>query len=194
MNKIVETILFIILCISAWFAGRAVGDAISKKAENMQAQEIIHELDSYAQTAANFREGFAEGQVTPQQYILTTYSLYEEIYRYILDKDLLTDYPDQFNRGCKILEGIYQNQMEVFNNSNNVLAVAGLTTVLVLEMEKYNHLMNILTVKTCEEVLKIDPGNQQALDTIKKVSEQEHKYQQKEYVQQNEATVFGSHK
>lgn len=171
MKEFLKMFVFSILIpiLAGWTSGRVIGITIQKNIEKKEVKEIVQSLDEFSKRADVLKKEYDLAGADPAEYIIKSHTLFEMIYELTLDKRLLHTHREQFHRSCNLLHDIYQNQMEIIHTSNNALAIAGLTTITVLEMEKYSHLMEALTVVTCEETLKIDPGNQQAMDTLNKI-------------------------
>ena len=170
MKQILKTFVFIVLIpiLCGWAAGRLVGIAIQNSMEKKEVKEVVQSLDDFSKRAADLKKDYDIAATTPAEYIIKSYALFEMIYEFTMDKRLLYTHQEQFYRSCYLMHDIYDSQQKA-SQDVDMFTVADVGSVFVVEMEKYSHLMEALTVVTYEETLKMDPGNQQALDTLNKI-------------------------
>ena len=150
--------------------GFAVGYGIRKYAEYQDKQKTISIIQDYSDRFDNLSKELDLLDVTKEDYdgkisdfILRTFSIYEQAYRLVPEKRLL-DKKDKkpFNDVLKLMEEIQTSQRKADRNRQNFLSGMGLAQVFVIEAEQYEILVNDYAIDTMKEVLKIDPNNQQA--------------------------------
>ena len=104
---------------------------------------------------------------TINTYILKTYTLYEKVYTFTVDGDLLNKNPEQFQESIKLMSAINEWQLKM--DAQHKTYESGFTEINLLESEQYKKLVDEFIVKTCREILNIDPDNKQAKETIDKL-------------------------
>lgn len=171
---ILDVILPAILPIAFGFA---VGYGIRKYAEYQDKQKTISIIQDYSDRFDNLSKELDLLDVTNEDYdgkisdfILRTFSIYEQSYRLVPEKRLL-DKKDKkpFNDVLKLMEEIQTSQRKADRNRQNFLSGLGLAQVFVIEAEQYEILVNDYAIDTMKEVLKIDPNNQQAQKQLEKI-------------------------
>ena len=177
MNKTLEVIKYVVFFILVpLFVGYGVGWLLNTTAESkIQDVTIEKQIDDYKTQFNDIIIEMGEKQKTDSSdrlinaYILKSYYLYEQVYDFTVQEELLKNNEEQFNRAIKLLNSIYEWQMKKNRSRKNILFDGGFSDIAVIESKQNNKLMEDLTLKVCKEMLDIDPNNQQALETINKI-------------------------
>lgn len=104
------------------------------------------------------------------EYIIQTHTLYEEIYQFTKNEELLTKDIKTYERAYSLLGNIYKSQQEAYNSMYSIFSKAGIaSTIFVIESKQNLEMSNELTMVTCEDILRVDPGNRQAIETLNKL-------------------------
>lgn len=181
-----KSIKFIIFCVIIPFLiGFGLGRLVKADLKKQEKQEIKMTLDGYLfkytdlgldlnSKTVKLDTTIASNQQTVDnlinEYLLNTHTLYEEIYHYAKDKDLLTKDIKMYTRAYNLLSSIYESQQEAYESMNNILLQASIgSTIFVIESKQSLEMANELTRVTCEDILKIDPENQQVMETLNKL-------------------------
>jgi hypothetical protein len=178
MSKNLTLIKYVVFFILVpLFIGCGVGwlmNTITKS--KVQDVTIEKQVDDYKSQFNDIIIEMGEKQKTDSSdhiintYILKSYYLYEQVYDFTVQEDLLKNNQEQFNRTVRLMNSIYEWQMKKNLSRKNILFDGGFSDIAIIESKQNNKLMEDLTLKTCKEVLDIDPDNQQALETINKIN------------------------
>ena len=169
-NKFVILFVFILVCI-----GLGIGYVGKKNEEKQKNQTYEKQVNDYysqftsiiTEMGDKLEEDPASNDRTVNTYILKTFDLYESVYEYTVKNDLLYNDYDQFQISYKLMSSIYEWQMTYAENKRkNFLTGGGLAEIYVLEAEQNKKLTDELTLKACKDVLKVDPDNEQAQETL----------------------------
>jgi hypothetical protein len=169
-NKFVILFVFILVCI-----GLGIGYVGKKKEEKQNVQTYEKQVNDYYsqfttiinEMGDKLEEDPASNDHTVNTYILKTFDLYESVYEYTVRNDLLYNDYDRFQSAYKLMSSIYEWQMtHAERNRKNFLTGAGMAEIYVLEAEQNKKLTDELTLKACKDVLKVDPDNEQAQETL----------------------------
>ena len=168
-----------IIGIAIAFLGVALGGVISYAIDRAQEKKTINDTSSaltdYSERFDNLKlamdremkstkvDSTKNADSAINEFILMTFSIYEQAYRLVPEKRLL-DKKDKalFNDVLKLLETIQDTQRQADKSRKNFLSGMGLTQVFVIEAKQYSILIDDYAIDTMKEVLKIDPNNQQA--------------------------------
>ena len=174
MNKTFKTILiYVILPALIGFAGAA---GMYAYADYEEKTEISEKLTDYTERFVNLitdlemkQKADTTGDRILNTYILRTFGLHQEVYRYTVEKRLLDKDDALFQTSLQVMKAIHNWQMTTEKSRQNLLSGMGLSELYVIEMEEQKTLIDDYTVQTCKEVLKIDPANKQAEETLRNV-------------------------
>lgn len=104
------------------------------------------------------------------EYILNTYALYEELYQFILENELIIKNIEKYEFAYSILYGIYESQTQAYKSIDDILLKSSITPSIFITESKHNlEISEKLTKVVCEDVLKIDPANKDAIETLVKL-------------------------
>ena len=148
---------------------------VKRSAESKFQKEVSQELTDFTDRFTNLVTGFGMDKdggtdQTVNAYILRTFALHQQVYRYTVEKRLLDNDLGLYNQAVDLLKAI-QNWQELQDRTRqDFLSGMGLAQVYVIESENYSSLVDEYSLKTCIDVLKIDPDNKQAQETIKKIT------------------------
>ena len=95
-------------------------------------------------------------------YILKSHTLFEEVYKFSRDKNLLTKDFETYKKCLTLMNSIYDSQLEAYGKVHNIFSVGMASSIFIIECEQTSAMTNEMTSVACEEILKIDPTNQQA--------------------------------
>lgn len=181
MNKFIK----IILCIVGFMAGWGIGELINADQKKQEKMEIRVTVDNFTHRYTNLcldlnsksvkmdtlETDYKRNQANLiNTFILDSYALYSEIYNYVEEKDLLEKDINVYEQCYTLMESIKGSQMEAYRKMDILYSITGpSSSVFVSEAEMSSVMATNLTRKTCEEVLKIDPSNQQAIETLSKL-------------------------
>ena len=178
MNKNLTLIKYVVFFILIPFLIGYGAGLILKNTSKSKVQDVTIEkqVDDYKSQFNDIIIEMGEKQKTDSSdhiintYILESYYLYEQVYDFTVQENLLKNNQEQFNRAVRLMNSIYKWQMKKNLSRKNILFDGGFSDIAIIESKQNNKLMEDLTLKTCKEVLDIDPDNQQALETIKKIN------------------------
>ena len=175
-NKNFESIKIIIFCVLIPFCIGFIYGTIAKKQEkknrDREVQEQVAEYtDQFTTIITEMGDKMEEdsNDRTINTYILKTFDLYEGIYAYTVENNLLYENEEQFQSAYRLMNSIQKWQTDTERNRKNFLTGGGLAEIYVLEAEQNKKLTDELTLKACKDVLKVDPDNRQAQETIDKL-------------------------
>lgn len=158
----IKTTLFYVVI--PFLVGVGGGQLIKHQQKRQETKEIVSILEDFTEQKTNLEMTFqVEGKT--DEYLLRTYALYESIYQFTRERNLLADHKEEFQQACDIMNDIYKSQLDVYRGADPLTAV-GLKSIFTQESEQNKTLMDMLTAVTCQEVLEIDPGNQDARRVI----------------------------
>ena len=173
-NKNSDAIKFIIFFVLIPFLlGFGIGTIkkmMEEKSKTVVVEKQVNEY--YSQFTSIITEMGDEMEKDPSDrtvnsYILKSFDLYEDVYAYTVKNDLLYENEEQFKNAYKLMNSIYEWQMNHAEKiRKNFLTGTGMSEIYVLEAEQNKKLTDELTLKACKDVLKVDPDNQQAKETI----------------------------
>ena len=179
MNKFIK----IILCIIGFMIGWGIGELIHSSQKKQEKQEIQVTVDNFTHRYADLcldlnsksvkmdtlETDYKRNQANLiNTFILDSYALYSEIYNYVEEKDLLEKDINEFEQCYTLMESIKGSQMEAYKKMDILYSITGpSSSVFISEAEMSSVMAMNLTRKTCEEVLKIDPNNQKAIETLR---------------------------
>ena len=104
------------------------------------------------------------------RYILKSFALYEQVYEFTSEQNLVTKNNGQYQEAAKVMSAIQQWQMEYAERRRkNFLSGGGLAEIYVIEAEQSKQLIDAFTRKVCRDVLEITPNNKQAQEIINKL-------------------------
>ena len=174
-NKNSESIKIIIFCVLIpfllGFGAGTIKKMMEEKSKTEAAEKQVNEYYSQFTTIINemgdkLEEDPASNDRTVNTYILKTFDLYESVYEYTVRNDLLYNDYDRFQSAYKLMNAIQEWQTDTERNRKNFLTGGGLAEIYVLEAEQNKKLTDELTLKACKDVLKVDPDNKEAQETI----------------------------
>lgn len=182
MNNIIKTLLLAIIgFLTGWGIGHLI-KADQKKQEKMEIQvtvdnfthrytDLCLDLNSKSVKMDTLATDYKRNQANLiNTFILDSYALYSEIYNYVEEKDLLEKDIKVYEQCYTLMESIKGSQMEAYRKMDFLYSITGpSSSVFVSEAEMSSVMATNLTRKTCEEVLKIDPTNQQAIEILSKL-------------------------
>ena len=163
----IKAVIFLVLI--PFCIGLGLG-YIKTKQEDQEVQKQVNEY--YSQFTAIITEMGDKMEENPDDgtvniYILKSFDLYEDVYAYTVKNNLLYENEEQFQSAYKLMNSIYEWQMNHAEKlRKNVLTGSGLAEIYVLEAEQKKKLTDELTLKACKDVLKVDPDNKEAKETI----------------------------
>ena len=167
-NKFVILFVFILVCI-----GLGIGYVGKKQEKNDQDQEAREQVNEYYSQFTSIITEMGDkmeedsSDRTVNSYILKSFDLYEDVYAYTTKNNLLYENEEQFQNAYKLMSSIYEWQMNHAEKlRKNFLTGSGMAEIYVLEAEQNKMLTDELTLKACKAVLKVDPDNQQAIETL----------------------------
>lgn len=159
--------------------GFGTGKIIRVMLDNKEKKQITRTISGYESQFSNIRLELDNAKAdtvktggTDQavnDVILRTYTLSEQIYKMSVDKRLLHYDKDLFMRNLNLLNSIYDWQQNQERTRVNFISGTGLSSIYVKEAEHISSLTDAYTVDTCEEVLKADPHNKQAMETLERI-------------------------
>lgn len=181
MNKFIK----IILCIVGFMIGWGIGELIHSDQKKQEKREIRVTVDNFTHRYTNLcldlnsksvkmdtlETDYKRNQANLiNTFILDSYALYSEIYNYVEEKDLLEKDIKVYEQCYTLMESIKGSQMEAYKKMDTLYSITSpSSSVFVSEAEMSSVMATNLTRKTCEEILKIDPSNQQAIETLSKL-------------------------
>lgn len=181
MNKFITIILCIVGFIVGWYIGELI-QADQKKQEKREIQvtvdnfthrytDLCLDLNSKSVKMDTLETDYKRNQANLiNTFILDSYALYSEIYNYVKEKDLLEKDIKEFEQCYTVMESIKGSQMEAYQKMDILYSITGpSTSVFVSESEMSSEMATNLTRKTCEDILKIDPSNQKAIETLSSI-------------------------
>lgn len=167
-NKFVILFVFILVCI-----GLGIGYVGKKQEKNDQDREAREQVNEYYSQFTSIITEMGDkmeedsSDRTVNSYILKSFDLYEDVYAYTTKNNLLYENEEQFQNAYKLMSSIYEWQMNHAEKlRKNFLTGSGMAEIYVLEAEQNKMLTDELTLKACKAVLKVDPDNQQAIETL----------------------------
>ncbi len=182
MNNIIKTLL---LAIVGFLAGYGLGKLIKadqKKQEKMEIQvtvdnfthrytDLCLDLNSKSVKMDTLETDYKRNQANLiNTFILDSYALYSEIYNYVEEKDLLEKDIKEFEQCFTLMESIKGTQMEAYQKMDILYSITSpSSSVFISEAEMSSVMATNLTRKTCEDILKIDPNNQKAIETLSRL-------------------------
>jgi hypothetical protein len=180
MNKFITIILIAIVSFLAGYGTVELIKVDQKKQEKMETQvtvdnfthryaDLCLDLNSKSVKMDTLETDYKRNQANLiNTFILDSYALYSEIYNYVEEKDLLEKDINEFEQCYTLMESIKGSQMEAYKKMDILYSITGpSSSVFVSESEMNSVMVTNLTRKTCEEVLKIDPNNQKAIETLR---------------------------
>lgn len=182
MNNIIKTLL---LAIIGFLAGYGLGELIKadqKKQEKMEIQvtvdnfthrytDLCLDLNSKSVKMDTLETDYKRNQANLiNTFILDSYALYSEIYNYVEEKNLLEKDIKEYEQCFTVMESIKGSQMEAYKKMDILYSITGpSSSVFLSEAEMSSEMAKNLTKKTCEDILKIDPSNQKAIETLSSI-------------------------
>ena len=178
----IKYILFFVLI--PFCIGYGIGSIVKNEREKKETKEIHITVDKYYREYTNLGHELnsktvkLDTVVTANRrqvdseiadYLLKTYALYETAYNFAREKELLTRDIKAYQKVMSLMNAIYQSQMEAYGCVYNIFSVGMASSIFVIESEQCAAMANDLTKVTCIDVLKIDPTNQQARETLNKL-------------------------
>ena len=167
-NKFVILFVIILVCI-----GLGIGYVGKKQEKNDQDREAREQVNEYYSQFTSIITEMGDkmeedsSDRTVNSYILKSFDLYEDVYAYTTKNNLLYENEEQFQNAYKLMSSIYEWQMNHAEKlRKNFLTGSGMAEIYVLEAEQNKMLTDELTLKACKAVLKVDPDNQQAIETL----------------------------
>lgn len=167
-NKFVILFVLILVCI-----GLGIGYVGKKQEKNDQDREAREQVNEYYSQFTSIITEMGDkmeedsSDRTVNSYILKSFDLYEDVYAYTTKNNLLYENEEQFQNAYKLMSSIYEWQMNHAEKlRKNFLTGSGMAEIYVLEAEQNKMLTDELTLKACKAVLKVDPDNQQAIETL----------------------------
>jgi len=181
MNKFIK----IILCIVGFMAGWGIGELINSSQKKQEKWEIHVTVDNFTHrytdlcldlNSKSVKMDTLETDYKRNQanlintFILDSYALYSEIYNYAKEKNLLEKDINEYEQCFTLMGSIKGSQMEAYRKMDILYSITGpSTSVFVSEAEMSSEMATNLTRKTCEDILKIDPSNQKAIETLSSI-------------------------
>lgn len=182
MNKFITIILIAIVSFLAGYGTVKLIKADQKKQEEMEIKVSVSNFTHrYADLCLDLNSKSVKMDTLETDYkrnhanlintfILDSYALYSEIYNYAEEKDLLEKDIKKFEQCYTLMESIKEAQMEAYKKMDILYSITGpSSSVFVSESEMSSVMATNLTKKTCEDILKIDPSNQKAIETLSKL-------------------------
>ena len=167
-NKFVILFVLILVCI-----GLGIGYVGKKQEKNDQDREAREQVNEYYSQFTSIITEMGDkmeedsSDRTVNSYILKSFDLYEDVYAYTTKNNLLYENEEQFQNAYKLMSSIYEWQMNHAEKlRKNFLTGSGMAEIYVLEAEQNKMLTDELTLKACKDVLKVDPDNKQAQETL----------------------------
>lgn len=172
MNKTLKTILiYVVIPIALSLAAVQVMWVVKTNQEKKEVKEKLSDFSERLDLLTGHFDWKAEQDSTKRdrlinEYVLRTYGLHQEVYRYTVEKRILDLDDDLYRDATQVMESIYNWQRLTESTRQNFLSGMGLADIYVIETSEYASLTDELTIKACKEVLKINPGNKQAEETL----------------------------
>ena len=170
-NKFVILFVLILVCI-----GLGIGYVGKKQEKNDQDREAREQVNEYYSQFTSIITEMGDkmeedsSDRTVNSYILKSFDLYEDVYAYTTKNNLLYENEEQFQNAYKLMSSIYEWQMNHAEKlRKNFLTGSGMAEIYVLEAEQNKKLTDELTLKACKDVLKVDPDNEQAQETLNRL-------------------------
>ena len=101
-----------------------------------------------------------------------SYVIWQDTYNLIREKQLLYKDSSMFSEANQLLTSIYNWQLEKEKTRVNVLSGSGVTSIFTIEADLEHQLATDMTILACTEVLKIDPDNEDAKNTLTLINKQ----------------------
>ena len=159
-----------------FLVGAGLGQFIKYQQKKQETKEIAAVVEGYSTQFTDLTyelecrqeaDSSASRDQLINEYLLRTFSLYEQTYRCVVENKLLEKKNQKtFNQAMDLLHDIYRWQLEKEKYRESFLSGMGLSQMYVIEAEQMKRLTDAYTVLTCDEVLEIDPGNQDARRVI----------------------------
>ena len=173
-NKNSQSIKIIIFCVLIpfllGFGAGTIKKMMEEKSKTEAAEKQVNEYYSqFTSIITEMGDKMEEDSSdrTVNSYILKSFDLYEDVYAYTTKNNLLYENEEQFQNAYKLMSSIYEWQMNHAEKlRKNFLTGSGMAEIYVLEAEQNKMLTDELTLKACKAVLKVDPDNQQAIETL----------------------------
>lgn len=163
-----KTLLF--YAVIPFLVGVGLGKLVKHQQNKQETKEIISILEDFTKQETDLEMTF-HVEAKTDEYLLRTYALYESIYQFTRERNLLADHREEFHRACDIMNDIYKSQLSMYRGADPLTA-AGLKSIFTLESEHNKKMMDMLTAVTCQETLEIDPGNLEARKTLNQIMKQ----------------------
>lgn len=174
--EIIKAITFYVLI--PFCLGYCIGEVVKQRQAKDAAVAVEEQVSEYTSKFVNLilemdKKQTADSSSTDHlinTYLLKSYDLYEDVFSFTVEENLLDKNPGQFQEALKLMNSISEWQLKQDQRRQNVLTGTGFSVIYLLETEQYKTLVEEFTIKTCQDVLKIDPDNKQALETINKIN------------------------
>lgn len=167
----IKAVIFLVLI--PFLLGFGIGTIMKMMEKKSKTEAVEKQVNEYySQFTAIITEMGDKMEENPDDgtvniYILKSFDLYEDVYAYTVKNNLLYENEEQFQSAYKLMNSIYEWQMNHAEKlRKNVLTGSGLAEIYVLEAEQKKKLTDELTLKACKDVLKVDPDNKEAKETI----------------------------
>lgn len=182
MNNIIKTLL---LAIVGFLVGYGLGELIKADQKKQKKMEIRVTVDNFTHRytdlcldlnsksvkldtlATDYKRKQADLINT---FILDSYALYSEVYHYAEEKNLLEKDIKEYEQCYTLMESIKGSQIEAYKKMDILYSITGpSSSVFLSEAEMSSEMAKNLTKKTCEDILKIDPNNQEVIETLSRL-------------------------